>query len=329
MMLTRLQIFNHFIIVLVCIFVLDKIVYFSAKSVLSFSSYRFIDFYNEKESYDVLILGNSRANQSLPRFRLNDYTIKNFGEGWAGVPQQSAMAHDYVSLHGAPKYLLIETHFLDYTGTGRKQGAIQAIFSTRVEREISVGMSSSEKVIRKLIWSGRLNESNLIPAIVRIFLKPTSNYGSSSKVIRPEDIQYAKGNATKITFQSINNKKLTELINDVRVLGTEVYFVTTPIFGDPNSRFNGFDDFIKEVDIFSARHNVLHLDLSKWSPKDIFYSDTTHLNTAGAKEFSQDFSACFLKQDTGAYFNMSLCREKFPQLNVIAPEYARVDIQTK
>lgn len=318
-MLTRLQIFNHFIILLVSIFVLDKIVYFSAKSILSFSSYRFIDFYNNKKSYDILILGNSRANQSLPRFRLNDYTIKNFGEGWAGVPQHTAMAHDYIRMHGAPKYLLIETHFLDYKGTGREQGAVQAIFSPRVEQEITADMSFSEKTIRKLIWTSRLNESNLIPALVRIFVEQTSNYGSYSKVIRPEDIQYAKRNATKITFQNIHNKKLTDLINKARALGTKVYFVTTPIFGDPNSRFIGFDDFIKKVDVFSARNNVLHLNLSQWSPKDIFYSDTTHLNTVGAKEFAQDFYVCFLKQDTGAYVNMSICREKFPKLNVTAP----------
>lgn len=316
-MLNRRQIYIYFIILLGLIFILDKVVYLSAKHILSFSSYRFIDFYKQSKTYDILILGNSRANQSLPRFKLNGFTIKNFGEGWAGLPQHTAMAHDYISLHGAPKYLMIETHFLDYSGTGRKQGAVQAIFSPRIEQEIAADMTDSERIIRQLIWTSRLNEPNLIPAIARIFVKSTNNYGSLSSVIRPEDIKHAKNNATKVKFKDVTKVKLAELIGKINALGTTVYLVTTPIFGEPNDRFIGFEQFIEDVDTFSATHNVLHLDLSNWSKNKIFFSDTTHLNDTGAEKLAEDLSTCFLSQGTFTDSDINSCKNTFPSLNVI------------
>jgi hypothetical protein len=312
--LTRRQILASFLVLLGLIFVFDKAFFLLFQRALSYSSYRFINLYEGDEFSDIFIIGNSRADQNFPRFILDEYRITNIGFGWAGVPLHSAMFRDYVSLHGVPKYLIIETHFLDYGGAGRKQGAVQNIFSERVETAITADMSAVEQVIRKLIWSARLNESNLIPALGRIISSSKVNYGSISTVLDEKKIQYASKNIVEISFLDINKARLAHLIKETSESDTTIFLVTSPIYGYANDRFRGFEAFVKELDDFAIKHNIAHLDLSKWSQNIKYYSDTTHLNIKGVKLFTEDFKACFLSENSHLHSKRTDCKGKFPRL---------------
>lgn len=276
-------------ILFITIFVVDKISYFLIKQALSHSSYRFVDFYTGSNSADIIILGNSRADQNFPRLHYNDYKIINLGRGWAGVPLYTAMYLDYVESHSPPKVLVIETHFFDYAGTGRKQGIVQNVFSNRIAGAVSAEISYTEKVMREIIWCSRYNELNFVAAIGGIFLENTRNFISSKKVMDEKIIDFSKENSEKIFFMEQNRVLLKHLVQKLDLSRTRVLFVTTPVWGNTSDRFDNFEEFVAQIDKFSEELGIEHLNFSDWSDDMKYFADTTHLNQMGADRFSEDF----------------------------------------
>lgn len=307
------------IILVVGLFVLDKLVFFAGRAILSESSYRYIQFYSvaPQSPVDILILGNSRAEQHFPRHYYENIRILNWGMGWVGVPISSAMALDYIELNGTPKALLIDTTFFDYSGTGRAHGAIQSVFSDRVENIIQSDSKYSNNIARRVFHTLKFNENNFVPAVAKIIKRGAVNYSAGSRIISPGRIKKALPASKNINLKFQNYDVIKSVINTYRNLRIPVALVTTPLHPAGLLSYTEFDAFVDDIDKLAEETLVPHLNLSRWNISNELYADTTHLNKQGARQFVDDFFSCFMHylDENAASWDYAKCSAQFDALN--------------
>ena len=277
------------------LFLVDKIVFYFGTQLIAKSTYRFTQPYNNSATItDILILGNSRADQHFPRYEYKELRILNLGNGWVGVPISQAIALDLLESHSPPKKLIIESSFLDYSGTGRAFGAINSIFSERVESAVMLDSSSFQKYARKVFFSLRFNENDLINTVFRIYNKDKKNLNTNSHIISETIKQKALESGRKLEIQPRNKALISNLIRKYKDKGIEVLLVSTPIHHSGIKGYTNIKQYILDLDELAKNTNIRHINLIETYKNDDYFADSLHLNNKGQKAFLDSFFSCHL-----------------------------------
>ena len=303
----RKNIFFLVIFIFAALYLIDKCLFWVGREIISYSSYRYTSFYEkrfqEKDKINVVVIGNSRADQDFPRYEYNGKKYLNLGNSWLGVPVSSATALDVLKYQIPPEFLIIETAFFDYQGTGRAYGAIQNIFSDAVEDASLLDSTNFERHARKIFYVLRFNENDLINALVRMMIPDTRNIASYDRIINDDLKKRALSEGRTINLRARNKVTLLNLIEKYKQANVTVYLVSTPMHPVGIESYSNLSDFLFDVDRLAQQAGIRHINLTDIYSADRLFSDTTHLNSFGQKRFLKTFDNCFLQSNPKASCN--------------------------
>jgi len=105
--------------------------FFLMKKLLSYSNYRYTNFYSthHKPFPQVLVIGNSRAGSNFSDGAFLPGDLLNLGGGGTSFEMLSLQALDMIELNPRLKFVVIEPYFLQNNYAVARQGHIQALFS--------------------------------------------------------------------------------------------------------------------------------------------------------------------------------------------------------
>src|SRR6266850_2717670 len=98
-------------IFLVTVFLGDRLLSFSARTIVRHSQNRFVRMYEGKQPVDILLLGDSRMDCNISYSKVRELTGKsclNLGLGGNSVLVSEALLKDYVQRYGNPALVVIE-----------------------------------------------------------------------------------------------------------------------------------------------------------------------------------------------------------------------------
>ena len=277
--------------ILVMVVTMDRVLASSLGEMLRHSSDRFMTVYRQAapaekgpaETVDVVVLGNSRADNHFPALDIQNVTCgKTLNLGMGGAPTTIAdlLWHDYVERHGAPRLLLLEpTSVVDPPHT-LADVPLLSYYSERVDdfvRQVDYRMWASNQVFNTLIFN-----NNQTIRLAMGLLRPADDRtlsGTMSPFLR-QQIEHLP-TEEMVGFQP-NWEALDRIVATAREHGTKVAVVITPFYPGYIKKVSNFDAFFEDlkrrlppdVSVIDARHAV---------EGDEHFADALHINHEGVR----------------------------------------------
>lgn len=245
---------------------------------------RFMAVYQDGPPADVVVLGNSRADNHFPVSdlkRLTCWTALNLGMGGAPTTVADLLWQDYVERHGAPRLLLLEPTSVVDDPDALADLPLLAYYSERVDgfiRKVDPTMWASNQLFRTLIFN---NNQTIRLAMERV--RPTGGdrtlTGSMSPILKAQ-IAHAP-NEEMLGFQP-NWEALDRIIATARDHGTRVAVVITPYFPGYIEKVTNFDAFFADLKR-RLPPDVPVIDSRRAVSDEAQFMDALHINQEGVQ----------------------------------------------
>lgn len=248
---------------------------------LRHASDRFMTVYQDGPPADVVILGNSRADNHFPVAdiqRLTCWKALNLGMGGAPTTVADLLWQDYVDRHGAPRLLLLEPTSVVDDPNALADLPLLAYYSDRVDgfiRKVDPTMWASNKLFHTLIFN-----NNQTIRLALEGMHPTGDRtlsGSMSPVLKAQ-IERAPTEVME-AFQP-NWQALDRIIATAREHGTKVAVVITPYFPAYIAKVANFDAFFADLKR-RLPADVPVLDTRRAVTSEAQFVDALHINQDG------------------------------------------------
>ena len=245
---------------------------------------RFMAVYQEGAAADVVVLGNSRADNHFPVSdlqRLTCGTALNLGMGGAPTTVADLLWQDYLERHGPPRLLLLEPTSVVDDPNALADLPLLAYYSDRVDgfiRKVDPTMWVSNKLFNTLIFN---NNQTIRLAMERV--RPTGGdrtlSGSMSPVLKAQ-LAHAPSEAME-GFQP-NWEALDRIIDSARAHGTTVAVVITPYFPGYIEKLTNFDAFFDDLKR-RLPADVPVIDTRRAVTDEAQFVDALHINQEGVQ----------------------------------------------
>ncbi|UAB81212.1 hypothetical protein INR76_00200 [Marixanthomonas sp. SCSIO 43207] len=240
----------------------------------------------ESVSLDYAVFGNSRANYSINPDIIYDKTGKeglNFGINASGPFEVYLTIKEFLKKHSTER-IFVQVDYTFYQTTPDDVGQLSWIPYLK-EKQIIQEFKKSEPhytylyyvpFYRYLKYDSRVGFRNMALSFIR---KPPNFLNNRGYLEREGNLK--NDEYYEYTLQAKSNpyiNKITELCKNNNI---DIVYFTAPIY--------------KPSETFSALENNLsnYYDLSESINKKKYFSDHTHLNTAGAMLFTNKFIEMF------------------------------------
>ena len=250
---------------------------------LRHSTDRFMTVYQEGPPADVVILGNSRADNHFPVAEIQNLTCwkaLNLGMGGGPTTVSDLLWQDYVERHGAPRLLLLEPTGVVDDPNALADVPLLAYYSDRVDqfiRRVDSTMWASNRLFNTLIFN---NNQTIRLALER--MHPTGDRTLSGSMSPHLKDQIVRAPTEVMEGFQANWDAMDRIIETARSHGTKVAVVITPYFPayiEKLTNFEAFFDDLKrrlpaDVPVIDARHAVTEEEL---------FVDALHINQDGVR----------------------------------------------
>ena len=247
------------------------------------SSDRFMTVYRQGPPADVVILGNSRADNHFPVEEVQALTcgrVLNLGMGGAPTTVGDLLWEDYLDRHGAPRLLLVEPTSVVDDPMALADLPLLAYYSERVDgfvRQADPTMWASNKLFNTLIFN-----NNQTIRLAFDGLHPTGDRtlgGTMSPFLKA---QIAQAPVERMEGFQPNWDALDRIIGTARERGTRVAVVITPYFPGYIGKVTNFDAFFEGL---KARlpPDVPVIDTRREVEDDTHFVDALHINQEGVR----------------------------------------------
>ena len=265
---------------------------FFMKNLLSYSEYRYVNFYSSHHEPfpQVLVIGNSRAGSNFSDDAFLPTDLLNLGEGGTTFGILSSQAIDMIEVNSTLKYVIIESYFLGNKYSVSHHGHIQALFSHRVKAQVLKSLSGFEKMITEIFPSYWLNTNNFMGALGLVILDRPNRQGFNDKHLALDSIGVAMSERMAAqTYGRIDSDTISQL-SELRLIcetnGVSLFIIATPIHR-LRSDSPGWSSHIAEMQRISSDLGVKFYDFSTIFREERMFADTVHLNNTGADYMSE------------------------------------------
>ncbi|WP_448206713.1 hypothetical protein [Azospirillum sp. sgz302134] len=246
------------------------------------SSDRFMTVYRDGPPADVVILGNSRADNHFPVAdiqRLTCWSALNLGMGGGPTTVADLLWHDYVERHGAPRLLLLEPTSVVDDPNALADVPLLAHYSDRVDQfihKVDPTMWASNRLFNTLVFN---NNQTIRLALSRAQADDRKLSGSMAPALKA---QIERMPAEVMEGFPPNWEAMDRIIATARSHGTKVAVVIAPYFPAYIGKVTNFDAFFEElkrrlpadVPVIDARRAVREEDR---------FVDALHINGEGVQ----------------------------------------------
>lgn len=232
---------------------------------------------------DVLVLGNSRADNHFPVSALRDMTCGralNLGMGGAPTVLSALLWEDYVERHGAPRLLILEPTGLVDNPHDLADLPLLAYYSPRIDA--FVRQENRELWMANHAFHLMTFNNNQTMRLVAGLLKPADDRTLVGVIPEPLKAQLAAAPEETMTAADANWQAMDRIIRSAQAQGTRVAVVITPYFPTYAGKLKNFDAFFAELKS-RLPAGVTVIDARRAVDKDELFMDALHINEDGVR----------------------------------------------
>lgn len=232
---------------------------------------------------DVLVLGNSRADNHFPVSALQDMTCGralNLGMGGAPTVLSALLWEDYVERHGAPRLLVLEPTGVVDNPHDLADLPLLAHYSPRIDA--FVRQENKELWMANHAFNLMTFNNNQTMRLVAGLLKPAADRTLVGAIPQPMKRQLAAAPEEMMTADDANWQALDSIIRSAQAHGTRVAVVITPYFPTYAGKLKNFDAFFAELK-GRLPAGVTVIDARRAVDKDELFMDALHINEDGVR----------------------------------------------
>lgn len=283
---------------LVCCLVVVGLIYLSGLTERKESKYKFSDFYNQEEDYDVLFIGSSHyLNGVFPMELWKDYGIVSYNMAGHG----SRAAVNYWILKNAleyttPKLVVVDCYML---GLKEKVGTIDQLHMSmdhmpfsKTKLEMVQDLVEDKEEQKDFLWKFSIYHNRWNELTTEDFTKEYSpEKGAESRigVAATDPVEPYDGNV-RLEEETIGMEYLRKTIELCQEKGIEVLLTYIPFPGN-----KGWQPEMNTAGDIAAQYGVDYLDfytlMTLVNPNIDFYDKNAHMNPSGAKKITEFFGA--------------------------------------
>ncbi len=232
---------------------------------------------------DVLVLGNSRADNHFPVSTLQDMTCGralNLGMGGAPTVLSALLWEDYVERHGAPRLLILEPTGLVDNPHDLADLPLLAYYSPRIDAFIR--QENRELWMANHAFNLMTFNNNQTMRLIAGLLKPAADRTLVGAIPEPMKAQLAAAPEEMMTAADANWQAMDRIIRSAQAQGTRVAVVITPYFPTYAGKLKNFDAFFAEMKS-RLPAGVTVIDARRAVDKDELFMDALHVNEDGVR----------------------------------------------
>ncbi|BAI71172.1 hypothetical protein AZL_005340 [Azospirillum sp. B510] len=232
---------------------------------------------------DVLVLGNSRADNHFPVSALQDMTCGralNLGMGGAPTVLSALLWEDYVERHGAPRLLVLEPTGVVDSPHDLADLPLLAHYSPRIDafvRRENEALWMANHAFHLMTFN-----NNQTMRLVAGLLKPAADRTLVGAIPEPLKAQLAAAPDEMMTADDANWQALDGVIRSAQAKGTRVAVVITPYFPTYARKLRNFDAFFDELK-GRLPAGVTVIDARRAVDRDELFMDALHVNQEGVR----------------------------------------------
>lgn len=272
------------LVFLLTVFIGDRVLAFSARTIVKHSDNRFVRMYEGKERADILFFGDSRVDRNISYPKVQELTGKsclNLGLGGNSVLVSEALLKDYVDRYGNPAMVVVELSHTTVDPTTLGEMRIFTYCSPRIlelERKGNPTFSAFENIFTSL----RFND----PAFWRLameLVKPPSTrllYNKIPDVLvkKWQDKNVTAGN--RMIYRE-NLEALSRICGFADARGIQLRLLISPAWHDFRCAIANFGEWKSALQQAAGNHPIHdYSDVFVASPD--YFNDEMHLNATGA-----------------------------------------------
>lgn len=232
---------------------------------------------------DVLVLGNSRADNHFPVSALQDMTCGralNLGMGGAPTVLSALLWDDYVERHGAPRLLVLEPTGLVDNPHDLADLPLLAYYSPRIDA--FVRQENQELWMANHAFNLMTFNNNQTMRLIAGLVKPAADRTLVGAIPDPMKAQLAAAPEEMMTADAANWQALDHIIASAQAQGTRVAVVITPYFPTYAGKLKNFDAFFADLK-GRLPAGVTVIDARRAVDKDELFMDALHVNEDGVR----------------------------------------------
>lgn len=232
---------------------------------------------------DVLVLGNSRADNHFPVSALQDMTCGralNLGMGGAPTVLSALLWDDYVERHGAPRLLVLEPTGVVDNPHDLADLPLLAYYSPRIDA--FVRKENQELWMANHAFNLMTFNNNQTMRLIAGLVKPAADRTLVGAIPEPMKVQLAAAPEEMMTADAANWQALDHIIRSAQAQGTRVAVVITPYFPTYAGKLKNFDAFFADLK-GRLPAGVTVIDARRSVDKDELFMDALHVNEDGVR----------------------------------------------
>jgi hypothetical protein len=232
---------------------------------------------------DVLVLGNSRADNHFPVSALQDMTCGralNLGMGGAPTVLSALLWDDYVERHGAPRLLVLEPTGVVDNPHDLADLPLLAYYSPRIDT--FVRQENQELWMANHAFNLMTFNNNQTMRLIAGLVKPAADRTLVGVIPDPMKAQLAAAPEEMMTADTANWQALDHIITSAQSHGTRVAVVITPYFPTYAGKLKNFDAFFADLK-GRLPAGVTVIDARRAVDKDELFMDALHVNEDGVR----------------------------------------------
>lgn len=267
------------------LFLGDRAFAYIAGRLVSKSRDRYVEAYEGRATADILVIGNSRADNHFPPQMMSDTLhrrVVNLGLGGISAVLAEAVVADFVEKNGAPAQLVIEPSCLLVEPSEVGDMRMFATYSERLSHLVARYMPEFHHAAR-VFHLFHYNNEMFIRVLHQIRSAPRDRLHFTT--VTPELLEVLRSRgAYDLLNHAENEAAFARLLVHARVHGIRVQVVITPYLPVQIGKIRNFTQWKERlVSELGVKREELFDYSSRFERAD-YFRDGVHMNTAGTKE---------------------------------------------
>jgi hypothetical protein len=262
----------------------DRLIAAACARLVGMSHDRYVDVYEGRAAADILVIGNSRADNHFPpqlMGQLLGRKVVNLGLGGVSTVLAEALVADYIEKNGPPKLIVIEPSCLIVEPAAIGDMRLFSIYSKRIHGLIRRYMPEFHYAA-EVFHAFNFNNEMFLRVLNQIRSIPEDRVHFTS--ITPELLQVirAEGRFPLVDYPD-NEVALTRLLDYIRGQHIALRVVITPYLPDHLANLENFPVWRTHLFELGVRREDF-FDYSDRFNRPDYFRDGVHMNTEGTKK---------------------------------------------
>lgn len=264
------------------LFVGDRLGAWCLQKLVARSQDRYVAMYEGRAKAEILVLGNSRADNHFPpqmMSRALAVTTVNLGLGGVSARLSEALMNDFIERNGAPRLIVLEVTVLDADPATIGDMMIFTSYSRRIAALLK---ESAPRLFYTMMVFNlfQYNNEMLWRILYHVWNPPFDRVHHGT--MTPAFLEQIRKRSVHLTNYVDNEAALRRMLDHAQERGVPVRIVITPYLKDQFAKFTNFESWKARVEQFARGQKIW--DYSRSFDDPALFRDSVHMNTVGTMQ---------------------------------------------